>query len=82
MYAPKQVDMDTKRILIAFWVCFRSYPGPDGIFSWFLGFQKNFMVPADYENQLFRYFPDFSWENDLFFWIRHIRIDYVPEYLS
>ena len=40
------------------------------------------MVPADYENQLLRRFPDFSWENDLAYRIRKARIDYVPKYLS
>ena len=35
LYAPKQVDMDTKSIFMVFWFRFRSYPGHVSIFSWF-----------------------------------------------
>ena len=51
-------------------------------FSWFLGFQKLFMVPADYENQLFDYVARPCPQNDPAHWIRNVRIDNVPKYLS
>ena len=50
-------------------------------FSWFLGFQKLFMVPADYENQLFMHDANICSQNNQDFWIRNVRIDNVPKYL-
>ena len=49
--------------------------------SWFLGFQKLFMVPADYKNQLFDYVAQLCPENEPAYWIRNVRIDNVPKYL-
>ena len=40
------------------------------------------MVPADHENQLFQHVADFCWQNDSAFWIRNVRIDNVPKYLT
>ena len=51
-------------------------------FSWFLGFQNFFMVPADYQNQLFGRVAGICWNNDPAHWIRKVLIDIVPKYLS
>ena len=73
------VDMDIKMTFSLFRVHFRSYPGVFGVLWWFLDFQKNIIAPAGKLNQLFGHVAHVCSASDLVYWIRNVRINYVPK---